>query len=102
MYSSFERFAHTARLSPSLQRVLRPSGSIVVRDASIGTDQLGKYLYVVNDSNRVEYRRISAGSLVDDTLRLVTEGLEPYEKYVTKALLKVRNGMSVVPVMEKQ
>lgn len=78
------------------------SNGILVRDASIGTDQLGKYLYVVNDSNRVEYRRISAGSLVDDTLRLVTEGLEPYEKYVTKALLKVRNGMSVVPVMEKQ
>jgi hypothetical protein len=50
----------------------------------------------------VEYRRISAGSLVDDTLRLVTEGLEPYEKYVTKALLKARNGMSVVTVMEKQ
>ena len=78
------------------------SNGILVRDASIGTDQLGKYLYVVNDSNRVEYRRISAGSLVNDTLRLVTEGLEPYEKYVTKALLKVRNGMSVVPVMEKQ
>ena len=78
------------------------SNGILVRDASIGTDQLGKYLYVVNDSNRVEYRRISAGSLVNDTLRLVTAGLEPSDRYVTKALLKVRNGMSVVPVMEKQ
>lgn len=74
---------------------------ILVRDASIGTDQLGKYLYVVNDSNRVEYRRISVGTLVDDTLRLVTDGLEASERYITKALLKVRNGMSVMPVMEK-
>lgn len=74
---------------------------VLVRDASIGTDQLGKYLYVVNDSNRVEYRRITVGTLIDDTLRLVTSGLEPDDRYVTKALLKVRNGMSVMPVMDK-
>ena len=76
--------------------------AVLVHDASIGTDQLGKYLYVVNDSNRVEYRRITVGELVGDTMRLVTDGLEPSDMYVTKALLKVRNGMSVVPVMEKQ
>lgn len=73
---------------------------ILVHDASIGTDQLGKYLYVVNDSSRVEYRRIEVGNIVDDTLRLVTEGLAQGEMYVTKALLKVRNGMPVAPVME--
>ena len=76
--------------------------AVLVHDASIGTDQLGKYLYVVNDSNEVEYRRINVGRLVDDTLRLVTSGLAPDDRYVTKALLKVRNGMSVMPVMEKQ
>ena len=73
---------------------------ILVKDASIGTDQLGKFLYVLNDKNIVEYRSIEAGSLVDDTLRLVTNGLKAGERYVTKALLKVRNGMEVTPVME--
>lgn len=76
--------------------------AVLVRDASIGTDQLGKYLYVVNDSNRVEYRRIMVGNIVDDTMRLVTSGLESTDRYITKALLKVRNGMSVMPIMEKQ
>ncbi len=76
--------------------------AVLVRDASIGTDQLGKYLYVLNDSNRVEYRRISVGKLIDDTMRLVTEGLAPDEPYVTKALLKVRNGMPVKPMMEQR
>ena len=75
--------------------------AILVHDASIGTDQLGKYLYVVNDSNRVEYRRIGAGALINDTMRLVTSGLKPGERYVTKALLKVRNGMPVTPVIDK-
>ena len=74
--------------------------ALLVKDASIGTDQTGKFIYVVNKQNKVEYRRIETGSIIDDTLRLVTGGLEPGERYVTKALLKVRNGMSIVPIME--
>ena len=74
--------------------------ALLIKDASIGTDQTGKFIYVVNDSNEVEYRRIETGSIIDDTLRLVTNGLEPGERYVTRALLKVRNGMPVQPIME--
>lgn len=71
--------------------------AILVKDASISTDQLGKYLYVVNDSNIVVYTPIKVGSLYRDSLRVVTSGLNPKSKYVTKALLKVRNGMKVNP-----
>jgi RND family efflux transporter MFP subunit len=76
--------------------------AVLIHDASIGTDQLGKYIYVVNDSSRIEYRRIETGALVNDSLRLITDGLAPDERYVTKALLKVRNGMQVTPIMEEQ
>lgn len=74
--------------------------ALLISDASIGTDQLGKFIYVVTPTNKIEYRRIKTGEIIDDTLRLVTEGITPDEMYVTKALLKVRNGMSVSPVME--
>ncbi len=74
--------------------------ALLINDASIGTDQLGKYIYVVTPANKVEYRRIEVGEIVDDTLRLVTNGISPGEMYVTKALLKVRNGMPVTPIME--
>ena len=74
--------------------------ALLIKDASIGTDQTGKFIYVVNPQNEVEYRRIETGSIFDDTLRLVTAGLEPGERYVTRALLKVRNGMPVTPIME--
>ena len=74
--------------------------ALLIKDASIGTDQTGKFIYVVNPQNEVEYRRIETGSIIDDTLRLVTAGLAPGESYVTKALLKVRNGMSISPIME--
>lgn len=71
--------------------------AILIRDASIGTDQLGKYVYLVNDSNKVVYTPIEVGQLYQDTLRIVTKGLTPKDRYVTKALLTVRNGMEVKP-----
>jgi hypothetical protein len=36
--------------------------------------------------------------LVDDTLRQVISGIRPDERYVTTALLKVRDGMSIKPI----
>ena len=76
-----------------------PDG-ILIKDASIGTDQLGTFIYVVNDSNSVEYRHIETGDVVDDTMRVVTSGLRSNERYITKALLKVRNGMKITPIQE--
>ncbi|MCM1076451.1 MAG: efflux RND transporter periplasmic adaptor subunit [Bacteroides sp.] len=75
--------------------------AILVKDASISTDQLGKYLYVVNDSNTVVYTPIKVGPLYRDSLRVVYSGLSPNSKYVTKALLKVREGMKVNPHVVK-
>ncbi len=72
--------------------------AVMVRDASIGTDQRGKYLYVVNDSNKVVYTPVQTGELFADTLRVITQGIKPGERYVTKALLSVRNGMQIDPI----
>lgn len=72
--------------------------AMLVKEAYIGTDQLGKYLYLVNDSNIVRYRHIEIGQLIGDTLRQVTGGLSPQDRYVTKALMKVRDGMKIKPM----
>lgn len=76
--------------------------AVLIPDASIGTDQLGKYVYLVNDSDVVNYRHITIGQLVDGTLRQILSGVSPQDKYVTKALLKVREGMKVKPIMGDQ
>ena len=62
------------------------------------SDQLGKYIYVVNDSNIVRYRHIETGQLIGDSLRQIRAGITPRERYVTKALMKVRDGMKVHPI----
>lgn len=71
--------------------------AIIIKDASIGTDQLGKYVYVVNDSDKVVYTPIKVGEIYRDSLRVVNSGLKPTDRYVTEALLTVRNGMKVSP-----
>lgn len=77
------------------------SAAIVVKDAAISTDQLGKYLYTLNDSNKIVYTPVKVGDVVDDTLRVITSGVEPGVRYVTKAMLKVRPDMIVKPRMEQ-
>lgn len=71
--------------------------AVVVEDASIGSDQQGKYMYVVNDSNKVVYTPVKTGELVDDTHRVITSGISPGTRYVSKAMLKVRDGMTIKP-----
>lgn len=74
--------------------------AVLVKDAAISTDQLGPYMYVVNDSNRVVLSRIEQGELYRDSLRVINKGIEPGQKYVTKALLTVRPGETVKPVLK--
>ncbi len=74
--------------------------AILIQDAAISKDQLGSYVYVVNDSNKVVYTPITTGDLVTPSMRLVTKGLTAGDRYVTKAMLKVRDGMTVKPRLE--
>lgn len=77
------------------------SDAILVKSASISTDQAGKFLYTVNDSNRVVYTPIVVGDDVRDSMTIVSSGIKPGERYVTQALLKVRDGMTVKPNLTK-
>lgn len=75
--------------------------AVMIKDAAISTTQTTKYIYVVNDSNKVVYTPIEVGDMVNDSMRIVTGGLEGGEKYITEALLKVRPGITVKPILTK-
>lgn len=84
----------------SLPYASRPK-ALLIKDAAISTDQLGKYVYLVNDSDKVVYTPIQIGDIYHDTLRIVDSGLTPSDRYVTTALLKVRDGMTVKPLLSR-
>lgn len=74
---------------------------ILVRDASISTNQRGKFLYTVNKNNEIVYTPIEIGELYNDTLRLVKSGLKGNEPYVRDAMITVRAGEKINPVESK-
>lgn len=84
-------------VSISLPTGVRPH-AVLVKDASIGSDQLGSYMYLVNDSNKVAYTPVTTGELYQDSLRVIEKGVKTGDRYVTKALLTVRAGEKINPV----
>lgn len=74
--------------------------AILVKDAAIASDQLGSYLFTLSDSDVVTYTPVHTGDIVRDSMRVITAGIKSGTPYVTKALLKVRDGMTVKPMYE--
>jgi multidrug efflux system membrane fusion protein len=70
--------------------------ALLVSERAIGTDQNKKYVLVVGEGNRTEYREITLGASVDG-LRLVLSGLRPGERVVVNGLQRVRPGDVVQP-----
>ena len=70
--------------------------ALMVNERAIGTDQNKKFVLVVSDANKAEYREITLGAMVD-TLRVVNSGLKSGERIVVNGLQRVRPGAQVVP-----
>ncbi|MBR3871972.1 MAG: efflux RND transporter periplasmic adaptor subunit [Paludibacteraceae bacterium] len=71
--------------------------AVLIPESSIGTDQSGRYIYVV-ENDTVRYRSVQVGQLESDNKREILSGLSSDEWYVTKALTKVRNGQVINPI----
>ncbi|MFC6301870.1 efflux RND transporter periplasmic adaptor subunit [Pseudomonas sp. CCM 7893] len=72
-----------------------PQARVLVSDQSIGTDQGSRYVLVVDQDDKTQYRPVELGAMVDG-LRVVEQGLQPGERIVVKGL--VRPGMQVTPL----
>lgn len=63
--------------------------ALLVTDRAIGTDQNKKFVLVVGEDNKVKYREIKLGTVVEG-LRIVKSGLQAGEKIIVKGLQHVR------------
>ncbi len=73
-----------------------PHQAILIPEAALGSDQGQRFLYVVNDKNDVEYRKVQIGSL-HGTLRVITSGLAEADRVVLEGLQRVQPGIKVQP-----
>ncbi len=88
-------------LTPGLFARLKVGGAgvrpaVQIDDRAVGTDQSKKFVFVVGNDQRVSYREVKLGPVVDG-LRVVREGLLPGESIVVNGVQRVRPGMPVAP-----
>jgi membrane fusion protein (multidrug efflux system) len=71
---------------------------VAIPQAAIAIDQAGSYVYVINDKNVAEQRRVKTG-VSRDGMVAVTEGLKAGEKVIIQGQQRVRPGMTVTPTV---
>jgi RND family efflux transporter MFP subunit len=77
-------------------RIGPPHKAYLVTERAIGTDQGKKYVYVVDEKNKIAYRPVTLGLLFDG-LQSVEEGLTSNDRIVVNGLQRIRPGMEVKP-----
>ncbi|MDR2297341.1 MAG: efflux RND transporter periplasmic adaptor subunit [Comamonas sp.] len=70
--------------------------AVLINERAVGTDQSKKFVLVIGEGNKAEYREVQLGAPVDG-LRVVTSGLKAGERIVVNGLQRVRPGVVVAP-----
>jgi RND family efflux transporter MFP subunit len=89
------------RLTPGMFARIQLSSSaaaetLLVPDAAIATEQVRKFVYVVDSNDVVTPKYVTLGPLVDG-LRVIENGLDPDDTIVVVGLMRVRPGSKVSP-----
>ena len=61
------------------------SAVLMVPEVALGSDQSGRYVFLVNGDNIVEQRKVTVGAKVED-MRVITSGLTADDRVVTTGL----------------
>ncbi len=88
-------------LSPGMfVRVRFPVGrehpAVLIPEEAIGADQGQRFVFVLNDKDEAQYRRVVLGAQ-EGRLRVVDEGVNPGERVIVSGLQRVRAGLKVNP-----
>lgn len=74
--------------------------TLLVPQAALGSSQLGKYVYVVGEGNKVEMRLIELGP-AEGPLVAVTKGVKETDQIISGNIQKIFPGMPVQPLPQK-
>jgi RND family efflux transporter MFP subunit len=70
--------------------------AILIDDRAVNTDQSQKYVFLLGADNKIEYRKVTLGRVVDG-LRVVREGLKTGDTIVVNGAQRVHPGVTVTP-----
>jgi RND family efflux transporter MFP subunit len=70
-------------------------GALLVPETALSTDLGGRYLMLVDGEGLAQKQYIEPGQLEEDNMRVILEGIEPGERFISKGLQRARPGMPV-------
>jgi RND family efflux transporter MFP subunit len=73
-----------------------PFEALMLPDAAIGSEQVRKYVLVVDNENAARMRYVTLGQLVGE-LRVIKEGIGPDDRVIVNGLMRARPGAKVTP-----
>jgi RND family efflux transporter MFP subunit len=74
-----------------------PYEALLVPDAAIGTEQIRKYVLVVNADNTVAQKFVTPAQVTSDGLRVIRDGIGPDDRVIVNGILRARPGQKVTP-----
>lgn len=73
-----------------------PAEALLIPDVAVGTEQIRKFVLVIDGENVARQKYVTLGS-ASDGLRVVTTGLSPEDRVIVNGLMKARAGVKVAP-----
>ncbi|OAN66256.1 efflux RND transporter periplasmic adaptor subunit [Sphingomonas sp. TDK1] len=102
-----------ARIALPYNPALRPGGfasarivagavtSVILPQSAVQSDQLGTYVYILNDKNEAVRREVKTGDVSDQGVRIIG-GLTGNERVVMTAGAFLNPGQKVIPQLQKK
>jgi RND family efflux transporter MFP subunit len=75
-----------------------PAEALLVPDSAIGTEQVRKFVLVVDDQDVAQPKYITLGPVIEG-LRVVATGLQADDRVIVNGLMRIRPGAKVAPQM---
>ncbi|MGI6243987.1 MAG: efflux RND transporter periplasmic adaptor subunit [Prevotella sp.] len=106
-YSLIARFPNPEQLlkSGGAGRIIVPqvnNNAIVIPQEATSEVQDKVFVYIVGKDNKVKYSEIKVHPQNDGNTYIVTKGLNVGDRYVSKGLAKLSDGMEIKPISEAQ
>ena len=74
-----------------------PFEAILIPDTAVQFDQSRQFVWVATPDDTAEMRPIALGRLVEDSMRIVEDGLGPEDRVIVSRFLALRPGMALAP-----
>src|SRR5207247_6269551 len=84
-------------------RVRIPVGSkyraLLLPPEAVGSDLSQQFVFVVDDQNLVQYRKVTLGPIIDGW-RVVRDGVQPEDWVIVKGVQRAKTGAKVDPIKQ--